>query len=104
MTNQHTSGPWAWKRSRDYAQLVHFVEGETYPNGDDKYVEVIDDGSAGGEYNATIDVDGPDARLIAAAPDLLYALQFVMSAHGEQLTTAFEMAHEAIAKATGEAA
>ena len=45
-----------------------------------------------------------DARLIAAAPDLLEALQFVMTAHGEQLTTAFEQAQKAIAKATGEAA
>ena len=43
-----------------------------------------------------------NARLIAAAPDLLEALQFVMVAHGEQLTLAFEMAQAAIAKATGE--
>lgn len=43
-----------------------------------------------------------DARLIAAAPDLLEALQFVMTAHGEQLETAFAQAHAAIAKATGE--
>ena len=43
-----------------------------------------------------------NARLIAAAPELLEALQFVMSAHGEQLTTAFEQAQAAIAKATGE--
>lgn len=41
------------------------------------------------------------ARLIAAAPDLLEALQYVMSAHGEQLTDAFAQAHKAIAKATG---
>ena len=43
-----------------------------------------------------------DARLICAAPDLLEALQFVMSAHGEQLDLAFEQAQKAIAKATGE--
>ncbi len=43
-----------------------------------------------------------DLRLIAAAPELLEALQFVMTAHGEQLTTAFEQAEAAIAKATGE--
>lgn len=34
---------------------------------------------------------------------LLEALQYVMSAHGEQLTDAFDQAHRAIAKATGEA-
>lgn len=42
-----------------------------------------------------------NARLIAAAPDLLDALQFVMTATGEQLSTAFEQAQDAIAKATG---
>ena len=41
------------------------------------------------------------ARLIAAAPELLDALQYVMSATGEQLTDAFEKAEKAIAKATG---
>ena len=41
-----------------------------------------------------------NARLIAAAPVLLEALQYVLSAHGEQLHDAFEAAHAAIAKAT----
>ena len=39
------------------------------------------------------------ARLIAAAPDLLEALKYVMSAQGEQLHDAFDQAHRAIAKA-----
>jgi hypothetical protein len=43
-----------------------------------------------------------NARLIAAAPDLLEALQHLMVAHGEQLDYAFQQAQEAIAKATGE--
>ena len=47
-------------------------------------------------------VDKKNARLIAAAPELLEALQFVMAASGEQLSTAFEQAQAAIAKATGE--
>ena len=34
--------------------------------------------------------------------ELLEALQFVMTAHGEQLDTAFAQAQDAIAKATGE--
>lgn len=43
-----------------------------------------------------------NARLIAAAPELLEALQFLITASGEQLSTAFEQAQAAIAKATGE--
>ena len=43
-----------------------------------------------------------NARLIAAAPDLLEALQHLMVAHGEQLDYAFQQAQDAIAKATGE--
>jgi hypothetical protein len=42
-----------------------------------------------------------NARLIAAAPDLLEALKFVLSAHGEQLHDAFDDAHKAITKAEG---
>jgi hypothetical protein len=45
-----------------------------------------------------------NARLIAAAPDLLEALQHLMVAHGEQLDYAFQQAQDAIAKATGEQA
>jgi hypothetical protein len=39
---------------------------------------------------------------VAQRDELLEALQFVMTATGEQLTTAFEQAEAAIAKATGE--
>jgi hypothetical protein len=46
-------------------------------------------------------VEEADARLIAAAPDLLGALQHLMVAHGEQLDYAFQQAQDAIAKATG---
>ena len=48
------------------------------------------------------DVNDSNARLIAAAPDLLEALQYILVAHGEQLDHAFAMAQDAIAKATGE--
>jgi len=41
-----------------------------------------------------------NAKLISAAKDLLVALQFVMTAHGEQLDTAFAQAQAAIDKAT----
>lgn len=42
-----------------------------------------------------------NARLIVAAPELLEALEFVMTAHGEQLDAAFAQAQAAIAKARG---
>jgi hypothetical protein len=55
------------------------------------------------------DVDHPDARLIAAAPELLHALRHLMhniKASGKRidLGLAPEMAAAAIAKATGETA
>lgn len=40
-------------------------------------------------------------RLMAAAPELLDALKYLLSAHGEQLTDAFDGAYRAIAKAEG---
>jgi hypothetical protein len=48
------------------------------------------------------DVNDSNARLIAAAPDLLDALQHLMVAHGEQLDYAFQQAQDAISKATGD--
>lgn len=42
-------------------------------------------------------------RLHAVNEELLEALKFVMSAHGEQLDWAFEQARAAIARAGGEA-
>ena len=43
-------------------------------------------------------------RLHAVNTELLEALQYLMVAHGEQLDHAFQMAQDAIAKATGEQA
>lgn len=91
MTDKHTPGPWEWVpycnvyREEDWqpyidgddeiyppstGTLVHFYNMETR-----KHAVVCDDGGAGGEYKAVIDINGPDARLIAAAPDLLAALE-----------------------------
>lgn len=90
MSTQHTPGPWVMfanslgvgvtaKGSADVARCNGFYE-----------------------PNRKRDEEIANARLIAAAPDLLEALQYVMSAHGEQLTDAFEQAQRAIAKATGQ--
>ena len=62
------------------------------------------------DYGATIDYltcenaeqIGEIVALKEQRDELLEALQYLMVASGEQLTTAFEQAQEAIAKATGE--
>lgn len=59
-----TNGPWVW---------------EEYDHQFDPYDEligaggicIISDGSAGGEYSATIKVPSPNARFIAASRDLV---------------------------------
>lgn len=127
----HTPGPWRWElneKSKNVAlvggrprfdltvmDFVRYGMGGAAPR--------FNDAVALGEFNVMercekfgVEVEGrehhadwfkdirhPDARLIAAAPDLLAALQFVLAASGEQLSTAFEQAQEAIAKATGQA-
>ena len=70
LMGQVTPGP--WERDTGYAndRLVSWVKGETFKNGDPRFVQIIDDGSAGGEYSPSIDVSGEDAALIAMAPDL----------------------------------
>lgn len=67
----HTPGPWKWEDQVGYFALIG-------SNGE----EVIDDGSAAGEYPG-MNITCPDARLIAAAPELLEAL--VIMLRGDQL-------------------
>jgi len=94
MTAKHTPGPWAVRTIDQSLATVETQDGEynictaAQLRGDDWQTEHA-------ERKA-------NARLIAAAPELLEALQFVMTASGEQLGTAFEQAQAAIAKATGE--
>lgn len=82
-----TQGPWKWHK-RKYSSTYFLANvNET----DDDY-KVIDDGSAYGEYGASIDVDGADACLIAAAPDLLEALQEILEI-GDVYHSAIESNH-----------
>lgn len=85
----HTQGPWTVRKEGDsgWIDIVQADTGERWPL----------------PFAACKHFDQEaNARLIAAAPDLLEALQFVLSAHGEQLDLAFQQAHVAIAKATGQ--
>ena len=92
MKIKHTPSPW-WPTDygiRDRGgYIAHTRSVQRYEGQDERYAHEVSQREA-------------DKLLIAAAPDLLEALQFVMSAHGEQLETAFEQAQYAIFKATGD--
>ena len=93
--SKHTQGPWMVSR---YSQST-LLKSIYIRGGNERIarVTVPDTAQSIEEYEA-------NARLIAAAPDLLEALQHLMVAHGEQLDYAFQQAQDAIAKATGEQA
>lgn len=85
MTTQHTTGPW---EVCDYELGLKAISTPNITH-----------------YLAT-EIDAADARLIAAAPDLLAALERI--AAGDPMHTSFNAlaiseARAAIAKATGEA-
>jgi hypothetical protein len=95
---QHVSGPWKAVRNASFWEVVTPLPGQTLDQANEyspSLAYVWGEGEEQAEANA---------RLIAAAPDLLEALQHLMVAHGEQLDYAFQQAQEAIAKATGGAA
>ena len=76
---KHTPGPWRWcgyYLIQDCPATVSpDKEGkETNPFATPCEHPIADDGSGCGDYDPIIDTEGPDARLIAAAPDLLKAL------------------------------
>ena len=85
----HTPGPWVVHPTAHHPAVRSVGTSDTGPR------RICTVGSMNGNP-----VDKKNARLIAAAPELLEALQFVMAASGEQLSTAFEQAQAAIAKAT----
>jgi hypothetical protein len=104
MSGKHTPGPWV-------AQFVRY--GGTRILADNKPIvwvppdETVEDPSTGRILETTSDEADACARLIAAAPDLLEALQglieFVPHAGGlPDLRKAALAARVAIAKATGE--
>lgn len=72
-----TPGPWHWHACGGYHVLCNDTTAEQgeYPKG-----QIHSDGSACGEYSPDIDVNGPDAHLIAAAPDLYEASEKALSA------------------------
>lgn len=87
MANPHTPHPWRAKQLGGYA----------HPGW------VILWSDKGGTHMRRLDYQGnfteQDARLIAAAPELLAALQAVVRV-ADRATVEFDQAHAAIAKAT----
>jgi hypothetical protein len=76
MKQKHTPGPWRWHGH----YLMQDVPGIDNPYSTPAGYPIADDGSAGDEYSPTIDTDGPNARLIAAAPELLASLKTLVDA------------------------
>lgn len=94
---QHTAGE--WKAADDYGTEIKSVDG--------KIVACTMNVMLANKKQRPFAVENSEevkanARLIAAAPELLEALQYLLSASGEQLTDAFEQAQNVINKATGE--
>lgn len=84
MSAAHTPGPWAEFEPTDTLHAVRSVLGKI----------VADVG-----YSGTIEGDKANARLIAASPDLLEALEVLLS--NNSFLTGESIARAAIAKATG---
>lgn len=116
MEAKHTAGPWMWRvNGSGHVYLRTIDRGGLYImdfvrrgmqgaqprfavwKGDDRE-------RLGGIMMAASEFDfrnHPDARLIAAAPDLLAALRAVVAV-ADRKTAEFDLAHAAIAKATQE--
>lgn len=89
----HTPGPWTWK-IEGFAGYKLIAEDGT---------KVADDGSADGEYGGWMnDPNEPNARLIAAAPELLEALVDLLGWQTLAPHSVVVEARAAIAKARGE--
>ena len=88
--SNHTPGPWV-------TEVIDTI------NGEPAYWHIVQQ-STKGVVGDVQSVNFADARLIAAAPDLLEALQNLENDDGSIPHHAWAMVQTAIAKATGDAA
>lgn len=98
---KHTPGPWIVQTSCSYRRI-----GNNMGDGNVLYACKQPDGHPDLNF-PNGGFDGPDARLIAAAPDLLEALMLMVEQFTKTPSTLKDSearckAHAAIAKATGE--
>jgi len=100
MSAKHTPGPWSLEPVKDRS-IEHLVP------VDGNQMSILTVVEVDGVKFAAVYLD-EDARLIVAAPDLLDALETLLSLHDARVDTAdawnvsMEEARAAIAKATGE--
>jgi hypothetical protein len=96
MADKHTPGPWVFAYSNDVGP------------DDDYFIEFFELSTTDGRVLARVEEE-PDARLIAAAPDLLEALKvceenissLLASQHPKVFGIWLDSVRAAIAKATG---
>lgn len=101
MTTSHTPGPWTFSRWDEHGYTRFYIaqqEGAPYTPDYSDVASMVSE-TVSGERVA---VQEANARLIAAAPELLEALRAVVSV-ADRKTDEFDLAHAAIAKATGAA-
>lgn len=110
MNNKHTPGPWRLKAGRNIGNTIEGYSGRRGFEGDDGYrtVALYQSCEPTGLRAEEVVNATANARLIAAAPEMLEALQEIVAAADgdwwEQLDATLEKSRAAIAKATGGAA
>ena len=87
MSAKHTTGPW-----------IYAIPGDSFVASDNGLICRRPAVSGGGSAPSNWDAN---ARLIAAAPELLEALQVMLDAAQHDITTECDIARAAIAKAIG---
>jgi len=98
----HTPGPW---KALGLCSPFGYVIKYDKKDGKESiaYIQAYDiDNDDPEPYGKWDEESQANHDLVLAAPDLLAALKYVMSAHGEQLSDAFEQAQTAIKKAEGQ--
>ena len=95
--SEHTKGPWTWNGG----YLISYIPDKFSAGGYQDFEIIADDGSAHGEYSVVLDPDSADARLIAAAPELLEALEMVAADNTAGCLECIDLVMAAIARAKG---
>jgi hypothetical protein len=110
MNTQHTPGPWTFTRREDYRNVSFYVAQQDDAPYTPDYSDVATLIAETARSEREI-IQEANARLIAAAPDLLAALQVVLRDYtavhdiGDvEMQPALYQARAAITKATGEQA